>query len=178
MLDLGSILPSLLENFARLSPIRGTIVDAYDRGVKFSFGHCKGVLEPGLHFYWNWWQSVYVVQVMPQCVESQKLTLTTQDGKTVCLSVAVQYSIFNAELAYTAVQDLDESLLNMIEGECSRAINLFTAAGLLSEPQKFGSKVALYAKKTAETWGCRIENVTLPNLALVRAYRLIGDQPK
>jgi len=175
MLDLGSILPSLLENITRLLPVRLTFVRPYERGVKFSCGKHVTVLEPGVHAFWNYWQDVESVSVALQCVESQKLALTTKDGKTVVLSIAVQYSIADAQAYWTAVQDFDQSLLNMIEGEVSRVVYKKTADEIIADPQRFGDAVNTVASRTAKKWGCEIHNVSLPNLAVAKVIRLVGD---
>lgn len=177
MIDVGSILPAIFENFARLSPLRFLIIKQYERGVRFSMGRYVRVCDPGVHWYWNWWESIEVVTTVTHVVESQRLTLTTMDGRILVISAAVQYSIAEPDRYYLSIHDFDKSLLNMIEGECSRVISKSNASDILADPQRFGDKIAVYARRIAKEWGCAIENVSLPNLACVKAYRFIGEQP-
>ncbi len=175
MFDVGSILPALLENFARLSPIRAMIIHEYERGVMFSYGRFRKVLPPGLHWYWNWWQSICDLVTVTQCVESQRLVVTTRDHKSIVVSVAVQYSIDNPAAYYLKVQDFDKSFLNMVEGECSRVAATKESDEILTDPAAFGKTIAEYAGRVSSAWGCHIEAVSLPNLAATRVFRLVGD---
>lgn len=175
MIDLGGILPSLVENIGRVSPVWPKFIRPYERGVRFSRGSRVKLLDPGVHFVWNWWQDVELVSVAAEVVESQKLTLTTKDRQTVIVSLAINYQIVDPVAYWLQVQDPEKSILNAAEGEASRVVCECTADEILLEPQAVADGIASKARRLVKPWGVTVNRVSLPNLAMAKAFRLVGD---
>lgn len=98
-------------------------------------------------------------------------TVTTKDGKTLMLVMAIGYTITDIEKVYRGIYHPEQSLSNMVQG----AIAEFVSGSDLTEciPSHIEGKV----KEAMDSagYGLSFEYVKLTGFAMVKTYRLIQD---
>lgn len=169
----STLLEAVFNNVLQLLPCR--IVHSFERGVLFHMGTDVRALEPGLHWFIPFVQSIEVVNVAPETRNLVTQTVTTKDGHSVTFSANVCYRIVDARVMYTAVQDFDGSMEAYAMVHLARAISRLTLAQLKRNRAQIERQFARALSRRVKAWGARIEYVGLTDLTEARAFRLFGD---
>ena len=199
-MDPGSILQTLLSNFAKLLPFRWVTVYSYQTGVKFRFGkdihsvsHRTGIRSPklacrgrpipslvwsrrtGLHFYWAGVEDIFVLNKVEKVMETQFQTVLTRDGKELTMSMSVAYRIPNARKYWTNVEDFAYSLENLCQSYLTNEVNALQYSEVIRDPEQMSEDMRHSLNRKVREWGTHIVSVALVNNSKARAFRLFGQ---
>lgn len=169
----GTLLEAVFNNVLQLLPCR--IVHSYEHGVKFRFGQDIAELPAGLHWFWPFVESIEVLNVAPEVRNLVTQTVTTKDGHSVTLSANVCYCIVDARLAFTKIQDFDNSMEAYAMVHLARSVSRLTMLQLKRERAQVERNLARALSKRVKPWGARIQWVGLTDLTEAKAFRLFGD---
>ena len=173
MMDLGAIIPALLQNLWSLVPV--STIYSYQRGVKFRFGRPVKEYRPGRIVAWiPFMESVEILPAAPQVIETAAQTFATQDGKTITVSIAVEYRIIRATDWFTR-QDVDDSLANMAQVALTDASRTHDWANFKKDGEAIEEDVLEALQKRVLGWGVYVSRVGIINCAETRMFRLIRD---
>lgn len=172
MIDLATILPSILENITNIIPAR--IVRNYQRGLLYIFGRRICDIEPGWPIVWfPILMSCEVMDCATTVIETEIQTVETKDGQTISVSCAVQYSIWSL-YNWFSIQDGQQSLGNKIQGAITEACRCLTWAQI-KEGGQILDIILQDLNESIDEWGVTIEDVELINCARTTTIRLIGS---
>lgn len=200
-MDPGSILQTLLSNFAKLLPFRWMTVYSYQTGVKFRFGkdihrvsHRTGIRIPklcwrgrgipsicwtrrtGLHFYWAGAEDIFVLNKVEKVMETQFQTVLTSDGKELTMSMSVSYRIPNARKYWTNVEDFAYSLENLCQSYLTNEINSLQYKEVIQSPEHMTEEMRHALNQKVRDWGTYVVSIALVNNSKARAFRLFGHE--
>lgn len=172
-MDLGAIIPALLQNLWSLVPV--STIYSYQRGVKFRFGRPVVEYRPGRIVVWMpFIENVEILPSAPQVIETTAQTFATQDGKTITVSIAVEYHIIRAT-DWFARQDVDDSLANMAQVALTDASRTHDWANFKEDGEAIEEDVMAALQKKVTSWGVEVTHVGIINCAQTRLFRLIRD---
>lgn len=177
---------------SKLVPWR-TVYD-YERGVKWTngktFKHRKrkdgsveiipGMqLEPGVHWFWYFFQRIRTVAVQEQTINLPNQSATCADGIKVCFDVNVVYSVEDAVKNFCNVQHFEDSLRDLTMNHMFDRVSAERWEDLQKREnsKKLEGSISTTLQTRVRDWGARIERVGFSNLVPVEQYiRLFQDQ--
>jgi regulator of protease activity HflC (stomatin/prohibitin superfamily) len=150
------------------------VIPHYDRGVRLRLGIPKGKLEPGFH-----WKIPFVDEIITHMIKVKTLnlseqTLTTKDGQSVVIKVAIKYDVEDVETLLLEVNDPIDALSDMVSG-ITRA-KVTTRLWSECNDDSLIGEISRGAKVEAKKWGLRVLNVTITDLGLIRSIRLLTSK--
>jgi|SRR5688572_23328967 len=92
------------------------VIAAWEQGVRVRMGKRIKEMGPGFHFRIPFLDRVYVQSTRVRTVTSTGLTATTKDGKTLTISLAVEYAINSTKTVYENMANPDTILRCRVEG--------------------------------------------------------------
>lgn len=170
-----NILLTVINNIAKLIPIRLPIIYEYQQGAKFSFGKAKKNVSPGIHFHWAWIQNILIVDTVDQVVETNLVTTTTKNNKPLSLSISINYRINDAIAYYTGVQDFDISLIKLSEGILTSVAATFDDEEIYDDHSILTQAVMDELGEVCEKWGVELISINLSNIVEATTYRILAD---
>ena len=95
--------------FLKLALRRITVYE-YEKGLKYSRGRFRTVLEPGQYYYMPFFTMVLKLDVRPRFVSITGQEVLSSDGVTLKVSLAANFEIADPNIAINKVQNFLEAL--------------------------------------------------------------------
>lgn len=152
---------------------RPLLLTKYEAGIRISFGKFNKSITAGWFWYIPLFQKIVWMEIQTQVVDLRGQSVRTEDGQSVIVSGAIQYSIKDIYKAFFNVQDIDKSLETLALGIILEFVNNRT----LDECEKveeLKKEILKGIREAAQGWGVKIERIYITDLDKVRNIRLIG----
>ena len=169
---------ALWENLEKLIP--WVIIRPYERGVLFLFGRWVYRVGPGMwpRMPWPFTDLLDVVadSVMERPVEIESQSVTTKDGKAVCISTNLTYEVVDFKRFFCEVHDGHGSLRVECKAHVHQRVRELSLEDLLTQQgalETYSSRRGLVER--AKDWGIKVKEVRITQLVLAKHFRLIGD---
>jgi regulator of protease activity HflC (stomatin/prohibitin superfamily) len=157
---------------------RFAVIFPNEGGVFLRMGRYKKTIGPGLYFCFPIIDTVQKLDITPQVINLPNQSVTTKDNKTVAVSGAVEYSIYDPKKAVLEVQNFDASLQNLSMGVIGNYIKQRTYQDCI-RPRELEQEVIEGIKTMAGEWGLKVTRFWITDLAQHRVFRLMShDSPK
>lgn len=164
------------EKATRIFP-RFNSVFPNEGGVFLRMGRYKRTLEPGLYFCLPIIDEVQKLDVTPQVINLPNQSITTKDSRTLAVSGAVEYSIYDPKKALLQVQNFDASLQNLSMGIIANYVKQRSYQDCI-KIDGLEQEVIDRIKDRAGDWGLKVTKFWITDLAEHRVYRLMTqDSP-
>ena len=99
------------------------VIDAYEQGVVLRLGKFHRVVNPGFNFIWPLgFEAVKYETVVRQTAYLEVQSLTTRDGKPVCVSAIVIFTISDIRKFLLDIDDGEDDMTNMVYGIISDCV--------------------------------------------------------
>lgn len=181
-MDFGNILPTVLENFTRLAPIR--IIHSYEQGVKFRFGKDIALLEAGVHVFVPFFESIETDSTATRYIITPLQDLITKDNVLVSTSGSLSYSVYDFRKHWVKLQDREDSLMNLTQRAIADSVTQFGFEDIknsrsIFEYQRdktgseFNSEIFKKVKDEAREYGINAESFGLITFTRPKPLRLI-----
>lgn len=170
MIVASSVILNVASVLVRWVPIRMSIVDETEQGVRWWRGKAtKLIKKPDFYFYVPWIGRLDVECVVTQEVEAQAQCVTMSDGKSRSFSVGLQYEVFDLLLKLTKVDDFDDSLLNLVQRVAAKVLRRPN----IEDPDK---AILGLVRSRVEKWGVKVTALGLINDTLSRPIHLFTEE--
>jgi regulator of protease activity HflC (stomatin/prohibitin superfamily) len=90
------------------------VINTYERGVILTLGKNPRPVNPGLIFKIPLVQEVFTTPIMPDTISPTSVNVTTADGKTISVRVAVEFEVVDAKKWLIDVTDATTNLSDFI----------------------------------------------------------------
>ncbi len=147
------------------------IVEQWNAAVHLRFGKFKRSLDGGLWFKIPFVDSIIENPVITQSVNLPAQTLTTVDGKGIVLKALVRYRVTDVKKFVLNVMHANDVLVDTTMGIIREVVEDKKWNDLNHIDNEITSEVSQFVKK----WGIEIEKVTISDLAIVRTFRILGN---
>lgn len=155
-------------------PVQWWVVLApWEQGVRIRLGKRVKVLCPGLWFKIPFLDRVCVLSVRLRTITDQNQTLSTKDGRTVVLSVGLQFAVRDVRRLFESVSNPEATLRTMVQAKVAQCVSTSHAEELTP------ARIEEEANKGVagfNEWGLSDLRVYVIGFAMVRTYRLITSE--
>ena len=141
-------------------------ISEYERGIKFTFGKFKKVLEPGWHIVLPIFQSFEKTDVRVQVVDVPEQDAITKDNVTIKINAVLYFHIFDAKKSLLAVQNCNYAVTQLAQTTMRNLVGSVTLDELLTDRERISNEICLIVDKATDDWGVKIQNVELKDIAL------------
>jgi regulator of protease activity HflC (stomatin/prohibitin superfamily) len=147
-----------------LSSIRQ--INEYERGVKFSFGKFKKILEPGWHIILPIFESFEKTDIRVKVVDVPEQDAITKDNVTIKINAVLYFHIFDAKKSLISVQNCTYAVTQLAQTTMRNLVGSVTLDELLTDRERISNEICLIVDKATDEWGVKIQNVELKDVAL------------
>lgn len=156
----------------------GKIIDAvlplvtnheYEQAVKFRCGRIvKLYKKPRIIFYWPIIESVETRSVVEEVTSTSSVCVDMACGTTLRLALALRFTIANLQQWYTAMQDFDESMMELIQGYVPDAVMDYTAKELRAKRKEVLDELKSECDDVLADWGVNLDDIRFNCFARTR----------
>ena len=141
-------------------------IDEYERGIKFSRGKFKKIMNPGWNIVLPIIESMKKVDIRTKAVDVPEQDAITKDNVSVRINAVIYYKIFDASKAILEVENFHYAVSQLAQTTMRNAVGEVTLDELLSEREKISDKICTIIDRATDPWGIKVENVELKDVAL------------
>lgn len=141
-------------------------IDEYQRGVLFSLGKFKKVLEPGWHIIWPIFNSLKKVDIRTKTVDVPEQEAITRDNVSIKINAVLYYKIFDASKAIISVENFNYAVSQLAQTTMRNIVGSVSLDELLTERDKLSDEICKIVDEATDPWGIKVENVELKDIAL------------
>lgn len=148
------------------------VITPWEKAVRVRFGKHMKLLNNGIHLKLPFFDSIYKQTIRLRILSLPMQTLSSYDGKTVTIKVAVGYSISNIKHLYNTLHEPETTVNNIVLGETSIHISNMKT----SEYDAKKLEADVLSKLQATDYGLKFEYVKVLEYAIVKTIRLLQDK--
>ncbi|MEM6677903.1 MAG: slipin family protein [Pseudomonadota bacterium] len=147
--------------------VRAT-VEPGQLGVLHVGGAFRGVLEPGVHFFWNLGQPVAVklVDMRARTHEVSGQEVLTADRVTIRVNLTARFRVVDVVKAATTVKDFAEALHTALQLAFRRALGRRTLDSLLADKVTVDAEAAEGVRREMAEIGLEVGEIALKDVIL------------
>jgi len=140
--------------------------------VLFKRGKTK-VLEPGMHIYWPIWSEPVRYPIKRQTLDLSPQVLTTDDGRTVTVSVTVVYEVSDIEKALVETFDLEETVSDVAQLGVKTVVLSHNYDELKGNQDKIDKLLKSAVRKSLHPHGAKVIEAFMSDFAPCFVFRNI-----
>lgn len=147
------------------------VVAPWESALRIRLGRTAEVLSPGPHWRIPFVDRLFVQSVRLRTITDSGQTVTTRDGKTLTISLAVSYAIEDISKLYGAVSNPECTLFNQIQGGVAKIVSQGLSGELTKEDVETGALIGI----PTEAWGLGSVRLVVTSFVYSRAFRLLNE---
>jgi len=141
----------------------------WERGLRIRLGKKVKLLNPGFHFRFPFFDTVYIQTIRMRVVSIPPQTITTKDGQTLTITLVVGYSIDDIQKVFNTIHQPEATICNLVSGEASDYVSQNnTCSPKIIQEQILKNIIPL-------DYGIKFEYIKVTGYAIVKTFRLIQD---
>ena len=141
-------------------------INEYERGILFSFGKFKKIMEPGWNIVLPIIQSYSKVDIRTKAVDVPEQEAITKDNVSVSINAVIYYKVFDASKAILAVENFKYAVSQLAQTTMRNAVGAVSLDELLGSREKISGEICSIIDQATDPWGIKVENVELKDVAL------------
>ena len=141
-------------------------INQYERGIKFSHGKFKSIMEPGWKIVLPIFESYKKIDIRTKAVDVPEQDAITKDNVSVRINAVIYYKIFDASKALLEVENFYYAVSQLAQTTMRNAVGEVSLDELLSSREVISTKICNIIDKATDPWGIKVENVELKDVAL------------
>lgn len=151
------------------------VIATWEQAVRVRAGKCVKQLGPGIHLRIPFLDRIYVQTTRLRTTTSMGVTVTTADGKTLTVALAVEYSVRSVLRVYEVLASPDPTLRARFEGVVINYASTRSAKDL--SPASLNLVLDEHSARMMQEEDLGIDNLRafLTSCAMVRAIRLMNN---
>ncbi len=152
-------------------------INQYQKGVKFTFGKYRGLIQPGWRLVFPIIQFYRKVDLRVRAVDVANQEAITKDNISVSVNAVIYYKIREADKVILAVENFSYAISQLAQTTMRDAVGKVDLDGLLSERDQVSENIRSVIDKATDPWGIEVINVELKDITLPEEMkRVIGKQ--
>ena len=153
------------------------VVNEYERGVLFTLGKYKGLMQPGLRLVIPIIQSWKRVDMRVKAVDVPEQESITKDNITVGINAVIYYKVSNATKAIIEVEHYNYAVSQLAQTTMRNIVGEVELDELLSQRDKVSREIRKIVDELTDPWGIKVDSVELKDITLATEMkRVIGKQ--
>jgi len=141
-------------------------INEYERGIKFSRGKFKEIMQPGWRMVLPIFESYKKVDIRTKAVDVPEQEAITKDNVSIKINAVIYYKIFDASKAILAVENYYYAVGQLAQTTMRNIVGSVSLDELLSEREKISTEICKVIDEATDPWGVKVENVELKDVSL------------
>ncbi len=147
------------------------IIEQGDQALVQRLGRYQRTLNPGLNFVVPIIDTVLVETVREQLLDIEPQRAFTKDNVPVEVDAIVSWQILDLRNAYYAVEDLEESLKQIVIATLRNEVGQLTLEEAFSSASRINQELLRQLDKSTESWGVRVIRVEVQEFKISQTLR-------
>ena len=147
------------------------VIEEGDEGLVQRLGEYKRTLKPGLNFVVPLMDTVLVDTTREQILDIAPQKAVTKDSVPIEIDAIVFWKIKDLYSAYYKVEDLEESLKNIVLSALRNEVGQLNLDETLSNMTKINDALRIELLKPADSWGIEVVRVDVQEVTLSQTVR-------
>ena len=147
-----------------LRVVASTTIYEFERGLKFTRGHFKRVLGPGLYWHLRPFTRIQKIDIRPTQLVVAGQEVLSSDGVTLKVSLAAEYEIADPEVAVNKVESADTALYLTLQLALREIVGEAKIDDVLARREEFGQRLLELASEPTEQVGLRLLGVNVKDI--------------
>lgn len=147
------------------------IVEQGDQAIVQRLGQFRRILNPGLNFVIPVLDTVLVETIREQLLDIDPQRAFTKDNVPIEVDAIVSWQILDLRKAYYAVEDLEESLKQIVISTLRNEVGKLTLEESFSSAGKINQELLRQLDKSTANWGVKVIRVEVQEFAISQALR-------
>jgi regulator of protease activity HflC (stomatin/prohibitin superfamily) len=140
------------------------VIEQGSRALVERFGRYQRTLDPGLNFVIPFIDSLVVETVRERTTDIKKQQVITSDGLNITVDVIVYWQIVDLARAYYAVENLEDSLANLVLTEVRAQFGQVNLADTFSRIDDLSRTLLERMDEVTATWGIKVQRVNIQSI--------------
>ena len=141
-------------------------INQYERGILFTRGKYKKVLEPGWHVIWPIFQTYSKIDIRTRAVDVPEQDAITSDNVSIKINAVIYYKVFDAGKATCEVENCHYAVGQLAQTTMRNVVGTVTLDQLLTDREKISTNICEIIDEATDPWGIKVENVELKDISL------------
>jgi regulator of protease activity HflC (stomatin/prohibitin superfamily) len=141
-----------------------TVIFEYERGVLYTSGKFKGILQPGIHRYFRQFSTIHKLDMRPRFISVIGQELLSSDHIGVKISLAAKFQIADPYRAINSVENYQEALYLELQLALRQIVGSLKIDDLLEQRQEVGAQLLELARPNIEPLGLQVLSVSIKDL--------------
>ncbi len=141
-------------------------INEYERGIKFTRGKFKEIMQPGWRMVLPIFESYKKVDIRTKAVDVPEQDAITKDNVSIKINAVIYYKIFDASKAILAVENYYYAVGQLAQTTMRNIVGSVSLDELLSEREKISTEICKVIDEATDPWGVKVENVELKDVSL------------
>jgi len=146
------------------------VVAPWEQGIKVRLGKTAKRLDSGIHLRLPFLDRIYVQSIRLRTTTKDNQTISSLDGKTISISIAVQFAINDIKKLYNSVANPEVTLRTLIESKIAEFISTRNIQDIT--PAKIESHINTEMREFKD-WGLGKLKCSIIGFTTARTYRLL-----
>ena len=141
-------------------------INEYERGVKFTLGKFRKIMNPGWRIVVPIFQSYKKVDIRTKAVDVPEQDAITKDNVSIRINAVIYYKVFDAAKAVIAVERFQYAVSQLAQTTMRNAVGAVSLDELLARRDKISEEICKIIDEATDPWGIKVENVELKDVKL------------
>ena len=152
-------------------------INQYQKGVRFTLGKYKGLMNPGWRLVWPIVQFYKKIDLRVKAVDVPNQEAITKDNISVSVNAVIYYKVQEADKAVIEVENFYYAISQLAQTTMRNAVGQVDLDDLLSQRDRVSENIRSIIDTATDPWGIKVINVELKDITLPEEMkRVIGKQ--
>ncbi len=142
------------------------IIKEYERGVKFTLGKYKGMMNPGLRIILPVIQAWERVDLRVKAVDVPDQDCITKDNVSVRVNAVLYFKVADASKAILSVENFFYATSQLSQTTMRDVVGEVTLDELLNKRDQISKRIQQIVDKATDPWGIKVDSVDLKHVEL------------
>ncbi len=153
------------------------IINEYERGVLFTLGKYKKILNPGIRLVFPIIQGWHKIDIRTKVIDVPKQDIMTKDNVSAIINAVVYYKVSDSKKAIMEVNNYMYAVSQISQTTMREVIGEVELDSLLSKREFIAIRIKEILDKMTDPWGIKVEAVELKEIILPESLiRIISQE--
>ena len=139
-------------------------IDSGHTGLRFTFGRAGGVLQPGLHLFVPFVQSMRVVPTRSRTMDLPAQRIVTLEGLVFRADANVVFRVVDLHKALIQIDDVLKGMRQMLGLSVQEVLRTANRA-TIRDTERLGAALHASLQRRLDPWGIEVERAGFPSIA-------------
>lgn len=149
----------------KIVKIRAITVFEYERGLKYSHGKFKQILDTGTHWYLGYFTTISKIDMRAKFISITGQEILSADGVTLKVSLIAEYEVQDVNVAVNKLGNpYEEALYAVLQLALREVISSAKIDDILEKRNTFGEQLMTLSAKRVEELGLKLKLVNIKDI--------------